>query len=149
MFDENLVESSPEKRKRSRWPMATAFTTQLIVAGALLLLPLFSIGVIPMAQHIPLFTQLTAPPVVEASHAPSEGGGGGGPRYAPATFTPGTSGRISWPHPGPDTDDSDRPPDINLPPGNDAPATVRPSWPACAGHDGEGQPERQTFRCLV
>ena len=74
--------------------MATAFITQLLVAGALLLLPLFSLGVIPLAQHIPMITPLTAPPVVEASVLePSEGGGGGTPFSAPEVALVSGGGR--------------------------------------------------------
>jgi periplasmic protein TonB len=48
MFREALLESSPLTRRRRHWPMATAFTAQLAVAGALVLLPLVSTGVISL-----------------------------------------------------------------------------------------------------
>lgn len=80
MFNESLVESSPALRKRKRWPMATAFITQIAVAVALLIVPLFTIGMAPVAPHISIFTQLTEPPVVEAA-TETHGGGGGGNSY--------------------------------------------------------------------
>ncbi len=35
MFAETLLESSPTARKRKRWPMATAFTVETIIAAVL------------------------------------------------------------------------------------------------------------------
>ena len=116
MFQDSLVESSPEKRKRSRWPLATAFTTQVFVAGALLLLPMFSIGVIPLAQHIPLFTQLAAPQIVEASspRTPPDGGGGG-VSYPRQVVLAGGSGSRNWLLPPTGKNDGpDAPPDIHF-----------------------------------
>lgn len=127
MFHENLVESSPEKHKRSRWPMAAAFATQIVVAGALLILPLFSIGVIPLVQRIPLFTQLTAPPETEASpRAP--GGGGGGTPDSHEVIILNTAGRSSFPClcPSREKTDSGTPPEIPF--GNG-----KPGWPFGAG----------------
>ena len=76
MFNDTLVESSRALRKRNRWPMATAFITQIFVAAALLIVPLFTIGMVPVAPHVSLFTQLTEPPVVEAAAKTSGGRGG-------------------------------------------------------------------------
>jgi len=52
MFGEALIESAPVLRKRHHWPMATAFTVELIVTGALVLLPLISTGVIPLKATV-------------------------------------------------------------------------------------------------
>lgn len=54
MFREALLESSPFARKRNTWPMATAFTVQLIVASVLVILPLVSSGIISLPSHTPL-----------------------------------------------------------------------------------------------
>lgn len=54
MFREALLESSPFARKRNTWPMATAFTVQLIVASVLVILPLVSSGIISLPTHTPL-----------------------------------------------------------------------------------------------
>jgi protein TonB len=73
MFREALLESSPVIRRRRHWPMATAFTAELIVAGALVLLPLISTGVIPLRATPlslptpPTFTPLANKPVESAT----------------------------------------------------------------------------------
>jgi periplasmic protein TonB len=54
MFREALLESSPFARKRSPWPMATAFTLQLMVASTVVILPLVSSGIISLPTHTPL-----------------------------------------------------------------------------------------------
>jgi periplasmic protein TonB len=57
MFGDTLLESSSASGKRKRWPMATAFTLELIVAGVVVLVPLFSTGVISVSARIlPAFT---------------------------------------------------------------------------------------------
>lgn len=56
MFAETLLESSTG-RKRKRWPMATAFTVQTIIAAVLIVVPLLSTGVIPLSAR----TQIVAP----------------------------------------------------------------------------------------
>jgi protein TonB len=57
MFAETLLESSPTARKRKRWPMATAFTVETIVAAVLVIVPLLSTGVIPLSARV----QIAAP----------------------------------------------------------------------------------------
>jgi len=44
MFGETLLESSPAARKRKRWPMATAFTVESIIAAVIVIVPLLSTG---------------------------------------------------------------------------------------------------------
>jgi periplasmic protein TonB len=57
MFGDTLLESSPASGKCKRWPMATAFTLELIVAGIVVLIPLFSTGIISVsARVLPTFT---------------------------------------------------------------------------------------------
>ena len=58
MFGDTLLESSTANGKRKRWPMATAFTVEAIVAATLIMIPLLSTGVIPIAMRTPLFTPL-------------------------------------------------------------------------------------------
>jgi periplasmic protein TonB len=60
MFGETLLESSAG-RKRKRWPMATAFTVQTLVAVIVVIVPLLSTGVIPLSARVPIFTPLDAP----------------------------------------------------------------------------------------
>lgn len=52
MFRETLLESSPSGLKRKRWPMATAFTLELIVGALLVVLPLLSTGVLPVSARV-------------------------------------------------------------------------------------------------
>lgn len=58
MFGDTLLESSPAARKRKRWPMATAFTVETIVAAIVIIVPLLSTGVIPVSARVPIFTPL-------------------------------------------------------------------------------------------
>ena len=57
MFAETLLESSPVARKRKRWPMATAFTVETIIAAVVVIVPLLSTGVIPLSARV----QIPAP----------------------------------------------------------------------------------------
>lgn len=120
MFQDSLVESSPQNRKRSRWPLATAFITQVIVAGALLLIPMFSIGVIPLFQRIPVPIALTAPERVEASsREATDGRGGGSANPRPVVVSGTTVDRIF--HPFADTNENaDRPPNLDFLPGDNS-----------------------------
>lgn len=77
MFRDALFESSPALRQRNAWPMATAFTLQMIIASAMVLLPLISTGVIPISRNLaPVWIPL---PAVQHStprtSAPSTGSG--------------------------------------------------------------------------
>ena len=78
MFQGTLLESSPVARKWSRWPMATGFTLQMIIASALVIVPLLSTGIIPLSSHTPIFVPIYTPiantPIIESgtrSTAPS------------------------------------------------------------------------------
>jgi len=53
MFRESLLESSPGPNKNKRWPMATAFIGEVVVAAALIMIPLFSSGIIPLSGMAP------------------------------------------------------------------------------------------------
>jgi periplasmic protein TonB len=58
MFQENLLESSPVSAQRKRWPMAAAFTSEAIVAGALILIPLITTAVIPVSARVSIVAPL-------------------------------------------------------------------------------------------
>jgi len=75
MFRDALLESSPGIRRRNAWPMATAFTLEMIVASVVVLLPLLSTGVLPLSNHgvmpiPPRYTPIetSQPPTAGASH---------------------------------------------------------------------------------
>jgi periplasmic protein TonB len=72
MFGETLLESSSAPRKGKRWPMATAFTAEAIVGGLLVVIPLFSTGVIPVSARVPIYTPLTKISVERTEHASSD-----------------------------------------------------------------------------
>jgi periplasmic protein TonB len=61
MFRETLLESAPSSRKRKGWPMAMAFTAELVAATLLVVLPLLSTGVITVSAHAPIVTSLGRP----------------------------------------------------------------------------------------
>jgi protein TonB len=68
MFGDTLLESSSVARKNKRWPMATAFTVEAIVAAIVVIVPLLSTGVIPISARPPLYTPIkpvTLEPPVE------------------------------------------------------------------------------------
>src|SRR5262245_46625019 len=69
MFRETLLESSPTSSKRKRWPMATAFTVEAIIAGVLITVPLLSTGVIPVSARVPLFTPFKPVPIESVERA--------------------------------------------------------------------------------
>ena len=58
MFGDTLLESSSAPRKGKRWPMATAFTAEVITGGLLVIVPLLSTGVIPVSARVPIYKPL-------------------------------------------------------------------------------------------
>src|SRR5260370_5436493 len=78
MLQETLLESSPISPRRRGWPMATAFTLQMLVASALVVAPLLSAGIIPVtspSMPVPLtYDKPAAQPKQEHSSRPSSGG---------------------------------------------------------------------------
>src|SRR5262252_8816589 len=75
MFRETLLESSPAPRKSKRWPMATAFTVELVVGAFLVVLPLLYSGVLPVsAQLSPPITSVQ----LERAQPNNNSHGGGG-----------------------------------------------------------------------
>ena len=63
MFGETLLESSLAARKRKRWPMAAAFTVEIVLAGIAVLVPLLSTGVIPLSARPRILTPIRVEPV--------------------------------------------------------------------------------------
>jgi len=115
MFNENLVESSPALRRRRHWPTFAAFALQLAVAAALLVIPLFYVGVLP--QNVRLSPPITIMPVVHelVERAPSGGGGGVDllPRPAVILLASNDSHSILLPHRTTEDNASDGPPRID------------------------------------
>ncbi len=72
MFGDTLLESSPASRKRKRWPMATAFTVEALIAGIVVIVPLLSTGVIPVSARVPVYTPLQRVTVETVAHPPGE-----------------------------------------------------------------------------
>jgi periplasmic protein TonB len=85
MFGESLLESSPAARKGKRWPMATAFTLEMIVATVVVVVPLLSTGVIPLSARPPVFTPLGEIPRERVKPAPENRTTNGGPASASHT----------------------------------------------------------------
>jgi periplasmic protein TonB len=91
MFGDTLLESSPASRKRKRWPMATAFTAQTIIAAIIVVVPLLSTGVIPLSARVPVYKPEThirierVEPVAERS--PSSGPANPAPAHAAVLLT--------------------------------------------------------------
>ena len=86
MFGDTLLESSSVLRKRKRWPMATAFTVEAIIAAIVVIVPLLSTGVIPVAARVPWYTPL--PHVtVEPDRVPADGARVSGPATSPQRQT--------------------------------------------------------------
>jgi periplasmic protein TonB len=99
MFQGTLLESSAIGNRRSRWPMATGFTLQFIIASALVIVPLFTSGIIPVSSHIPLLAPARYTPLETArtvSSGCSDCGGVRLQRERIVTLT-NTAGRISDP----------------------------------------------------
>jgi periplasmic protein TonB len=75
MFRETLLESAPSSRKRKRWPMAMAFTAEVVAATLLVVLPLLSTGVITVSAHAPMVTSLGRPDLHRPTPRPPSGHG--------------------------------------------------------------------------
>lgn len=60
MFRESLLDSSPNRHVRKRWPMATAFLLESIIASLIIMIPLLSTGVIPVSARVPRIAPLQA-----------------------------------------------------------------------------------------
>ena len=72
MFAETLLESS-NGHKRKRWPMATAFTAQTVIATVIVIVPLLSTGVIPLSARTQIVAPLNPMPLERVKPKPSDG----------------------------------------------------------------------------
>src|SRR5262249_34466497 len=82
MFRDTLLESAPVGRKRKRWPMAFAFTLELLAGAGLIVLPLLYPEIIPFSARVPLIApRLERPPrgVDESQPKGDRMAEGGGP----------------------------------------------------------------------
>src|ERR1700739_643287 len=68
MFGDTLLESSATSRKRKKWPMATAFTAEVIVGGLVVVIPLLSSGVIPVSARMPSYKPVLRVTVEPVNH---------------------------------------------------------------------------------
>lgn len=68
MFGDTLLESSSARRKGKKWPMATAFTAEVIVGTVVVIVPLLSTGVIPVSARAPIYTPLKPVTVETVEH---------------------------------------------------------------------------------
>jgi len=73
MFRETLLDSSPGRLHRKRWPMALAFVVESIAAALVIVVPLLSTGVIPISARVSRVAPLQAMRV--ASEPVHESGG--------------------------------------------------------------------------
>ena len=91
MFGDTLLESSSAPRKGKRWPMATAFTAEIVVGGLLVVVPLLSTGVIPISARVPdkPVLRVTVEPV---ERVPSDRSSTSGPTSSPSSPTVVTLG---------------------------------------------------------
>jgi len=115
MFGETLLESAPTVRRRKRWPIATAFTLELMVAGLFVLLPLLSTGVIPLKATVIVPTPPRYMPLENHQPARSSGNSRGISTPAPTVIPINTA--ISYrdrPAYNRSTDSSDPTPSLNI-----------------------------------
>jgi protein TonB len=98
MFQETLLESSPASPRRRRWPMATAFTFQMLVAGALVAVPLLSAGVIPLTSpSMPVPISYDKPAAEPHDRRPAGGPATGHPVHVREIVTmSGAHPKLTW-----------------------------------------------------
>ena len=124
MFQGTLLESSSGTRKRNRWPMATAFTLQMAVAIALVIVPLLSTGIIPLSARVPDITPIYTP-VANTPPPPNSRGSSSGvsvPDNSTTVVAVNTRGSLRYGKP--------------IPGSSDQPASVPTSF--CAGNNCTG-----------
>lgn len=122
MFRESLLDSSPNRHDRKRWPMATAFVFESIVASLIVTVPLLSTGVIPVSAHVPQIARLQA--VRVASEPPAErtfGHSGGHPAIANVVTLRSNRDVIHYGRPSNWGDDPTADPTIPYVPGDPGP----------------------------
>lgn len=101
MFGDTLLESSSAGRKGKKWPMATAFTVEAIVAAVVVIVPLLSTGVIPVSARPPIYTNPVTVETVERvhpDHAPRSGPATSAPRSDEVVLVSNNPDAIPWGH---------------------------------------------------
>lgn len=124
MFGDTLLESSSTGRKGKKWPMATAFTVEAIVAAVVVIVPLLSTGVIPVSARVPIYMPVKPVTVetVERVVKPSRSCAGCGPSAARSTAVVLVSNNHNTIYAGPPVETTDRPELAR--PGSDGPANL-------------------------
>ena len=124
MFGDTLLESSSAPRKGKRWPMATAFTAELIVGALLVSVPLLSTGVIPLSARVPNYTILKPVTVRTVEHVvrPPSACAGCGSSGARSTAVVLVSNNPNTIYAGPPVETTDRPELAR--PGSEGPANL-------------------------
>ena len=89
-------------RRRSRWPMATGFTLQLIVASVVVIVPLLSTGIIPISSHVALvaparYTPVEPAPAQSSSSSTSNSSAFATPRQTVVALSFNNNSRIGRP----------------------------------------------------
>jgi len=98
MFGETLLESSTGRR-RKRWPMATAFTVQSLVAALVVIVPLLSTGVIPLSARVPIYTPVNVnkpEPIKPHPDSSSHSGPAGPARQTEVVLISDNQNRLNW-----------------------------------------------------
>jgi len=119
MFQEALLESAPALRRRNHWPMATAFTLELIVASVLVLLPLITTGIVQLKTNVTLPVPPRFTPI--ATNEPVRTGGGPVTVAVPrpvVAFTNPNHNVINRNASNPTRDYTEGPPNLQVGPGN-------------------------------
>ena len=112
MFRDTLLESAPVGPRRKRWPMALAFTLEVLAGAVLIVLPLLYTGVIPVSARVPLIAPRLAPvrAVDESQPKGGRASEGGGPSITRAVVDfRAVRGRITSGTSGPDSTDDRQP----------------------------------------
>lgn len=124
MFGDTLLESSSKGRKGKKWPMATAFTVEAIVAAVVVIVPLLSTGVIPVSARVPIYTPVKPVAVETVEHVvtPPRACAGCGPSAARSTAVVLVSNNHNTIYAGPPVETTDRPELAR--PGSEGPANL-------------------------
>lgn len=102
MFGDTLLESSATGRKGKKWPMATAFTVEAIVAAVVVIVPLLSTGVIPVSARVLIYTPMkpvtveTEPIRTDTTHR--SGPANSAPRSDEVVLVSNNPDAIHWGH---------------------------------------------------
>ncbi|HET8890622.1 MAG TPA: energy transducer TonB [Candidatus Angelobacter sp.] len=124
MFGDTLLESSPASRKGKKWPMATAFTLEAIVAAVVVIVPLISTGVIPVSARVLIYTPPKSVTVETVDHVvkPPRSCAGCGPSATRSTAVVLVSNNQNVIYAGPPVETTDRPELAR--PGSEGPANL-------------------------